>query len=92
MRTEQEFRNGSISGATCVPVDDLRGRMAELPREKELLIFCEVGLRGYVAARMLAQHGFRVRNLSGGYKRYGCGSNSTTDFLRSDADLRGVCR
>ena len=70
VRTVEEFRNGSIPGAICLPVDDLRGRMAELPKEKELLVFCEVGLRGYVAARLLTQHGFRVRNLSGGYKRY----------------------
>ncbi len=70
VRTAPEFRNGSIPGARCVPVDDLRSRLAELPREKELLVFCEVGLRGYVAARLLSQQGFRVRNLSGGYKRY----------------------
>ena len=54
----------------CVPVDDLRGRVTELPKEKELLVFCEVGVRGYVAARLLTQRGFRVRNLSGGYRRY----------------------
>jgi rhodanese-related sulfurtransferase len=70
VRTAQEFGNGSIPGARCVPVDDLRSRLAELPRDKELLVFCEVGLRGYVAARLLSQHGFLVRNLSGGYKRY----------------------
>jgi len=70
VRTAQEFSAGSIPGARCVPVDDLRGRLAELPREKDLLVFCEVGLRGYVAARLLSQHGFRVRNLSGGYRRF----------------------
>jgi rhodanese-related sulfurtransferase len=70
VRTAAEFRTGTIPGATCVPVDDLRGRIAELPKEKELLIFCEVGVRGYVAARLLTQRGFRVRNLSGGYRRY----------------------
>ncbi len=70
VRTVEEFGSGSIPGARCVPVDDLRGRLLELPREKELLVFCEVGQRGYVAARLLSQHGFRVRNLSGGYRRY----------------------
>ncbi|MFI5007409.1 MAG: FAD-dependent oxidoreductase [Solirubrobacterales bacterium] len=69
VRTAAEFRKGTIPGATCVPVDDLRGRISELPKEKELLIFCEVGVRGYVAARLLTQRGFRVRNLSGGYRR-----------------------
>jgi NADPH-dependent 2,4-dienoyl-CoA reductase/sulfur reductase-like enzyme/rhodanese-related sulfurtransferase len=70
VRTAEEFRRGSIPGAACIPVDDLRAVMAELPKERELLLFCEVGLRGYIAARLLAQHGFRVRNLSGGYRRY----------------------
>jgi NADPH-dependent 2,4-dienoyl-CoA reductase/sulfur reductase-like enzyme/rhodanese-related sulfurtransferase len=70
VRTPAEFRAGTIPGASCLPVDELRERLAELPADKELLVFCQVGLRGYVAARLLAQRGFRVRNLSGGYKRY----------------------
>jgi rhodanese-related sulfurtransferase len=70
VRTPEEFGAGTIPGATCVPVDDLRARVAELPTAKELLVFCRVGLRGYVAARLLSQRGFRVRNLSGGYLRY----------------------
>ena len=70
VRTVPEFQKGSIPGALCVPVDDLRARLAELPTEKELLVFCEVGQRGYVAARLLSQHGFRTRNLSGGFKRF----------------------
>ncbi|MGA2083599.1 MAG: FAD-dependent oxidoreductase [Holophaga sp.] len=70
VRTFQEHAQGSIPGAVCAPVDELRDRLEDLPRDKELLVFCQVGLRGYVAARLLAQHGFRVRNLSGGYRRY----------------------
>jgi NADPH-dependent 2,4-dienoyl-CoA reductase/sulfur reductase-like enzyme/rhodanese-related sulfurtransferase len=70
VRTVPEFRNGTIPGASCLPLDDLRDRLEQLPKERELLVFCEVGQRGYLAARLLAQHGFRVRNLSGGYKRY----------------------
>ncbi len=70
VRTAQEFEAGTIEGATLLPVDELRGRLAELPSDKELLVFCRVGLRGYVAARLLSQRGFRVRNLSGGYLRY----------------------
>ena len=70
MRTPEEFGAGTIPGATCVPVDDLRARVAELPTGKELLVFCRVGLRGYVAARLLSQRGFRARNLSGGFIRY----------------------
>ena len=70
VRSLAEFGRGSIPGATCLPVDDLRVQLGNLPRDKELLIFCQVGLRGYVAARLLMQHGFTVRNLSGGYLRY----------------------
>lgn len=70
VRTQTEFAQGTIPGAQWAPVDELRERLEDLPRGKELLLFCQVGQRGYVAARMLAQHGFRVRNLSGGYKRY----------------------
>ena len=70
VRTPAEFAAGTIPGAANLPVDELRTRLAELPKAKELLVFCQVGFRGYVAARLLGQHGFRVRNLSGGYKRY----------------------
>jgi len=70
VRSFQEHAQGSIPGAVCAPVDELRDRLDDLPRDKELLVFCQVGLRGYVAARILVQHGFRVRNLSGGYRRY----------------------
>jgi rhodanese-related sulfurtransferase len=49
-------------------VDELRGRIGELPHDKELYIYCEAGLRGYLAQRILRQNGFdRVKNLSGGY-------------------------
>ena len=44
--------------------------MDELPKDKEILVFCQVGLRGYIAYRILKQKGFKVRNLSGGYKTY----------------------
>ena len=70
VRTFDEFALGSIPGATCMPVDELRDRLEDLPQDRELLVFCQVGLRGYVAARQLSQLGFRVRNLSGGYRRY----------------------
>jgi rhodanese-related sulfurtransferase len=70
VRTFQEFDAGTIPGAFCAPVDELRDRLEDLPRDKELLVFCQVGLRGYVATRILSQRGFRVRNLAGGFMRY----------------------
>ena len=60
---------GRIPGVAH-PLDGLRSRLHELPRDKELLISCQVGLRGHVACRLLSQHGFRVKNLSGGFKTW----------------------
>ena len=61
---------GAFPNAINIPVDELRARMAELPKDKEILVACQVGLRGHVAYRMLSNCGFRVRNLSGGFKTY----------------------
>lgn len=69
-RTAAEVQNGTIPGAVAIPLDELRGRLNELPKDKEILAFCQVGLRGYLACRILMQHGFTCRNLSGGYKTY----------------------
>jgi NADPH-dependent 2,4-dienoyl-CoA reductase/sulfur reductase-like enzyme/peroxiredoxin family protein/rhodanese-related sulfurtransferase/TusA-related sulfurtransferase len=70
VRTPTEFQAGTIPGAVNVPLDGLRGRLGELPRDKELLVFCQAGLRGYLAGRILTQNGLKARNLSGGYKTY----------------------
>jgi len=63
-------RLGTIRGAVNIPVDQLRDRLDELPKNKELLVLCQVGLRGNVAYRMLVNHGFKAKNLTGGYKTY----------------------
>ena len=73
VRTAAEVEGGTIPGAVNIPVDELRGRLDELPKDKELLVFCQVGLRGYIACRILSQNGFTCRNLSGGYKTYCAG-------------------
>lgn len=67
VRTAREFKAGSIAGAMNIPVDSLRERLAELPQGKEILVFCQVGIRGHAATRILTQAGFKARNLSGGY-------------------------
>ena len=61
---------GSHPGRPAHPLDELRYRLHELPKDKELLISCQVGLRGHVACRLLSQHGFKVKNLSGGFKTW----------------------
>ncbi|MEK5253315.1 FAD-dependent oxidoreductase [Paenibacillus sp. FSL F4-0125] len=70
VRSEIEHANGHIEGSINIPVDDLRGRLAELDPSKEIWVYCQVGLRGYTASRILQQKGFRVKNLTGGYKTY----------------------
>jgi rhodanese-related sulfurtransferase len=75
VRTPGEYAAGTIAGAVNIPLNSLRDRMEELP-DTPLLIFCEVGQRGYIAARILAQHGFECRNLSGGYKTFSMVSGS----------------
>jgi pyruvate/2-oxoglutarate dehydrogenase complex dihydrolipoamide dehydrogenase (E3) component/rhodanese-related sulfurtransferase len=69
VRTPAEYAAGTIAGALNIPLNSLRDRMAELPRSP-LLVFCEVGQRAYIATRILMQHGFECRNLSGGYATY----------------------
>lgn len=78
VRTSSEVEAGTIPGAVNIPVDELRSRLDELPKDKELLVFCQVGLRGYLACRILTQNGFTCRNLSGGYKTY-CASGGICD-------------
>ncbi len=53
-----------------IPVDELRDRLAELPQGRPLAVYCQVGQRGYIATRLLRQHGHDAANLSGGYKTY----------------------
>lgn len=67
VRTPAEFAEGHIEQAINVPLDELRDRLSEIPTDRPLMCYCKVGQRGYVAARILMQHGFQVRNLSGGF-------------------------
>ena len=68
VRTAKEFADGHLPGAVNIPVDDLRGRLAELPSDRRILAYCQVGMRGYVATRILLQPGFEAANLGGGFK------------------------
>ncbi|CAM3773747.1 CoA-disulfide reductase [Aeromicrobium ponti] len=70
VRTVKEFENGHIEGAINIDLDQLRERLAEIPQDKTIHINCQVGLRGYLASRILQQNGFKVKNLTGGYKTY----------------------
>ncbi len=70
IREDAEVELGTIPGSLTIPLSELRGRLDELDKEKTYLTFCAVGLRGYVAERMLKQSGFKVYNLMGGIRTY----------------------
>lgn len=71
VRTPAEFAGGSIPGAVNIPLDDLRERLDEVPADRPVLIFCAIGLRGYLATRILLGRGYtNIRNLSGGLRTY----------------------
>ena len=70
VRTPQEFESGHIPGAVNIPVDGLRSRLGELPRDRKIAAYCQVGQRGYLATRILLQSGFSAANIGGGYKTY----------------------
>jgi len=77
VRDPREYRGGHVPGADNLPLDEIRSRMEELPKEKEIWTYCFVGQRSYYAARALSQYGFNVKNISGGFK---------TNLLRKDTE------
>src|SRR5262249_10370422 len=70
VRTPSEFAAGHLPGAVNIPVDELRGRLDELPRDRPIAAYCQVGQRGYLATRFLLQAGIRAVNVGGGFKTY----------------------
>ncbi len=70
VRTPQEYSQGHIPSALNIPVDELRGRLAEFPRDRPIAVYCQVGQRGYLATRILRQAGLPAANIGGGYKTY----------------------
>lgn len=67
VRTSKEFSGGAIEGAININVDDLRENLQNLDKNKVYAIYCQVGLRGYLANRIMRNNGFRAVNLNGGY-------------------------
>ena len=71
VRTESEVaKMGMIGGAINIPVDDLRANLEKLDKQKQILIYCQVGLRGHVASTLLHNLGYDVKNLTGGFKTW----------------------
>jgi NADPH-dependent 2,4-dienoyl-CoA reductase/sulfur reductase-like enzyme/rhodanese-related sulfurtransferase len=70
VRRPDERAQGFIPGSSHIPLDELRRRLSELPRDREIIAYCQSGQRSYIAARILSHHGFRVRNLTGSYRTW----------------------
>lgn len=70
VRTAAEYASGSVPGFINIPLNDLRARLSELPREKRIYVHCLSGLRSYVACRILTGNGYDCYNISGGYIMY----------------------
>jgi len=70
VRDADEFAAGHIAGAINLPLNEIRQRLGELPRDREVWLYCGVGQRAYYATRTLLQHGYKVRNLPGGWRTY----------------------
>lgn len=67
VRTPAEVEKGTLPGATNIPVDVLRERVGELPKDKPIAVMCQVGMRGHIATRILRELGYDAMNLKGGY-------------------------
>ncbi len=88
VRTAPEVQQGTIPGSVNVPLDELRHRLGELPKDKEVLVFCQVGLRGYLACRILSQNGLACRNLTGGYKTYSQAMGLISEKAKARREIR----
>ena len=66
MRNPSELAAEAVEGAVNIPLPQLRARLGELPRDREILVICRSAQRAYYATRILLQNGFKARNLSGG--------------------------
>ncbi|MDN5317637.1 MAG: hypothetical protein PWR08_1762, partial [Thermoanaerobacterium sp.] len=81
VRTDMEYQLGNIKGSINIPVDELRENLDKIPKDKDIYVYCQVGLRGYIACRILMQNGFKsVKNLSGGYKIYETATSDSSDI------------
>ncbi|GMQ55750.1 CoA-disulfide reductase [Vallitalea sediminicola] len=86
VRDDIELDLGYIEGAKNIPVNSLRDRIGELDKNKEILVYCAIGIRGYIASRILTQYGYKAKNLIGGYNFYKCVVKDYTKMTGADID------
>ena len=70
VRSNKEFERGHVPNSINIPVNQLRARLTEISKDRPIAAFCQAGVRGHVATRILKQNGFDVMNVSGGYLTY----------------------
>ena len=95
VRRPDERAKGFIPGSIHIPLDQLRARLGELPKDREIIVHCQTGQRSYYAARILSQHGFRVRNLTvrighGGRRRVDSQTVVTFRWLAAQSKVKGL--
>lgn len=97
VRDEMERDMGLIEGSINIPLNQLRQRIHDIPKDKDIVVTCQVGLRGYIAARILKQHGIEAKNLDGGYKTYAqvyggaVNNGSCCSFINDKGEMQTSC-
>jgi peroxiredoxin family protein/rhodanese-related sulfurtransferase/TusA-related sulfurtransferase len=87
VRTREEHELGHIEGSINIPIEEIRGHLSELPKDKDIVVYCQTGRRSYITSRILRQRGFTsVKNLSGGWNTY----KTVMDEKRRLRELAGV--
>lgn len=90
VREPHERNNGFIEGSINIPLGDIRERLEEFPKDKPIYLSCQIGLRGYLATRILKGHGYRAINLDGGWMTYTLTKNNNKipfHYLQSKYNL-----
>jgi len=88
VRTPEEYSLGTVADASNIPVDELRQRLDEVPKDKSIVSFCQVGLRGYIASRILTQNGYKSMNMTGGYKTFQQATDRiSSHFMHEDDEM-----
>ncbi|MEG2290142.1 MAG: CoA-disulfide reductase [Clostridium sp.] len=96
VREPMEAEVGNILNSVNLPLNTLRDNLDKLPKDKTIYVYCQVGLRGYIACRLLTQHGFKCKNLDGGYKTY-CitklplNSKDNNNCSNTNTDVKSNC-
>ena len=89
-RTKEEFELGTIEGAVNISDLELRNRLSEVPKDKDIYVFCQTGWRSYLATRFLLQKGYNVKNLSGGYKLFEIAKSTPEEFAAACGPTEAV--